>query len=315
MQSVKQRYDIGEHALEQFRFMDQCHQENLRTALVTIVGVIGRASRQVGAHLIVCENGSYAGSVSSGCIDGNVVAMALDAIRSGLAKRVQFGEGSPFVDVKLPCGGGVDLLILPTPDKNVISAFVDMLSARKVVEIALDENGIEIAEGGVHEGAFHFTYMPKIEIRVAGRGLELLQFSRAAAAAGFDIISYTPDIADKAECETFGKSIHLSAVGDVDDLTGDEWTAIVLLFHEHEWEPPLLEKALETDAFYIGALGSRVTHDARLEALRHNGVSEPLLKRLRGPIGLVPSMRNASMLAVSTLAEIIDVFQQSRAIK
>lgn len=315
MQSVKQRYDIGEHALEQFRFMDQCHQENLRTALVTIVGVIGRASRQVGAHMIVCENGSYAGSVSSGCIDGNVVAMALDAIRSGLAKRVQFGEGSPFVDVKLPCGGGVDLLILPTPDKNVISAFVDRLSARKVVEIALDENGIEITEGGFHEGAFHFTYVPKIEIRVAGRGLELLQFSHAAVAAGFDIISYTPDIADKAECETFGKSIHLSAVGDVDDLTGDEWTAIVLLFHEHEWEPPLLEKALETDAFYIGALGSRVTHDARLEALRHNGVGEPQLKRLRGPIGLVPSMRNASMLAVSTLAEIIDVFQQSRAIK
>ncbi|MEX6634501.1 XdhC family protein [Hyphococcus lacteus] len=315
MQSVKQRCDIGEHALEQFRFMDQCHQEKLRTALVTIVGVIGRASRQVGAHMIVCENGSYAGSVSSGCIDGNVVAMALDVIRTGTAKRVQFGEGSPFVDVKLPCGGGVDLLILPTPDKNVISAFVNRLSARKVVEIALDPSGIEIVEGGRCEGVFHFTYVPKIEIRVAGRGLELLQFSRAASAAGFDIISYTPDIDDKAECESFGKSIHLSAVGDVDGLSGDEWTAIVLLFHEHEWEPPLLKQALKTDAFYIGALGSRVTHDARLEALRQNGVSEHLLKRLRGPIGLVPSMRNASMLAVSTLAEIIEAFQQSQAIK
>ncbi|WP_411818573.1 XdhC family protein [Hyphococcus sp. DH-69] len=312
MPNFKQINNIGEHAVDQFGFIDQCHQKNLKTALVTIVGIIGRASRKLGAHMVVCEDGTYAGSVSSGCIDGNVVAMALDAIETGQSKRVQFGEGSPFVDVKLPCGGGVDLLILPMPDADVVRNFLDQLMRRETVSLELSEAGISLAVCEPRDEIFQFTYEPKIRLCLAGRGLELLQFCRTAAAADFEIISYTPDGADRDACAAFGKAFQLSAIGDVNNLKADQWTAIILLFHEHEWEPPLLEQALATDAFYVGALGSKVTHEARIEALKLRGVDQSSLDRLRGPIGLVPSMRNASMLAISTLAEIIDHFQRRR---
>ena len=73
--------DIGEHPEEQFRFLLKETAKGVRCALVTIVGVIDTASRNVGAHMIVCEDGRYAGSVSSGCIDGNIAAVAVDALQ------------------------------------------------------------------------------------------------------------------------------------------------------------------------------------------------------------------------------------------
>jgi xanthine dehydrogenase accessory factor len=79
-----------------------------------------------------------------------------------------------------------------------------------------------------------------------------------------------------------------------------------MLFHDHDWEPGILKAALAGDAFYIGALGSRRTHANRLDTLRKLGVSAADLDRITGPIGLVPSMRNATMLAISTMAEIVD---------
>ena len=82
-----------------------------------------------------------------------------------------------------------------------------------------------------------------------------------------------------------------------------------MLFHDHDQEPAILRAALATDAFYVGALGSRKTHATRLEMLEEMGVDAHARARIHGPIGLVPSMRNAPMLAVSTLAEIIGAFQ------
>jgi xanthine dehydrogenase accessory factor len=71
----------------------------------------------------------------------------------------------------------------------------------------------------------------------------------------------------------------------------------------------LLRAAIETPAHFIGSLGSRRTHDMRCETLRQMGVNEASLERLNGPIGLVPSLRDASSIAASALAEIVAAFQ------
>jgi xanthine dehydrogenase accessory factor len=72
----------------------------------------------------------------------------------------------------------------------------------------------------------------------------------------------------------------------------------------------LLRAALDTPVRFIGCLGSRKTHAVRKDALRQMGVSDTSLNRLHGPIGLVPSLRNASSIAASALAEIVSVFQE-----
>jgi xanthine dehydrogenase accessory factor len=79
----------------------------------------------------------------------------------------------------------------------------------------------------------------------------------------------------------------------------------VLLFHDHEWELRVLQKALSADGFYIGALGSPKTHRQRREKLLAHGVSEADLNRIKGPVGLISPVRDPGTLAISILAEIV----------
>ena len=90
-------------------------------------------------------------------------------------------------------------------------------------------------------------------------------------------------------------------------LVLDANTAVACLFHEHEWEAPILLDALRSPAFYVGALGSRQTHQRRIETLRELGAGPDDIARLTGPIGLFPSQDPRS-LAVSALSEIVKVW-------
>ena len=88
----------------------------------------------------------------------------------------------------------------------------------------------------------------------------------------------------------------------------DPTSGFLTLFHDHDWEPAFLVAALATPAGFIGALGSRPTQASRLAHLAEIGVSDADLQRIRGPIGLVPSLRNANLIAVSALAEVAQTF-------
>ena len=104
--------------------------------------------------------------------------------------------------------------------------------------------------------------------------------------------------------------VHLTSPNNNQPLEAlDAYSTFLTLFHDHDWEPTLLKAALDTPAHFIGCLGSQRTHTLRKENLRQMGVSEASLERLRGPIGLVPSMRDASFITVSTLVEIVAAFQ------
>ena len=86
----------------------------------------------------------------------------------------------------------------------------------------------------------------------------------------------------------------------------DRRSCVVALTHDPKLDDLALLEALETDAFYVGAIGSRRNNDARRERLiEHFGQTEASLGKLRGPIGLVPSAREVRTLAASVLAEIL----------
>src|SRR3546814_10428076 len=82
-------------------------------------------------------------------------------------------------------------------------------------------------------------------------------------------------------------------------LEGDPWTAFLFLFHNHDWEPPLLARALETESFWVGAMGSPRTQKARRAALKAYGIEEEIIARVRGPIGLIPHTRDPATLGRS----------------
>jgi xanthine dehydrogenase accessory factor len=285
---------------------------------VTIVGIVDSASRNIGTHMVVAEDGDYAGSVSSGCIDGSVATFALESLKTGKRRRVQLGAGSNYFDLQLPCGGGVDLLIVPDPEIDAVAAVLASLAERRPCALKITPESVSYLDKNVEGGAsmdgdFIVSYSPKLRLILTGRGSELTVFCKLAIACGYDVSAFSPDEIDIDTCKAYGATgSRLADTSEVPDLAADPWTAVVMLFHDHDWEPGILKAALASNAFYIGALGSRRTHANRLDTMRRIGTPESELERITGPIGLVPSMRNATMLAVSTMAEIVDRLNHSR---
>ena len=95
------------------------------------------------------------------------------------------------------------------------------------------------------------------------------------------------------------------------DLRIDGGTAIALMFHDHEWEQMALLKALDTDAFYVGALGSWRAHARRVEGLVASGCSDEGIARIKAPIGLVHRLRDPHLIAASVIAEIAAAFRRT----
>ena len=93
----------------------------------------------------------------------------------------------------------------------------------------------------------------------------------------------------------------------MDALRPDSRTAVVTLTHDPKLDDPALDRALRSEAFYIGALGSRRTHAARLERLRALGHDDAALARIHGPVGLNVGAVSAPEIALSILAQIVAV--------
>lgn len=307
----------GEHPHDVLSRVQSWHAAGTPTALVVITQTLGGAVRAPGALLAVSEH-DHIGYISGGCIDADVILQARQALQDGHAKSLRYGAGSPFVDLPLPCGGAIDVLILPQPDACTIAEACERLTARSPVTLIYDADGavaVRQKHARSKSAGLAFTYTPKLRLRIAGRGADALALAQIAQASGYEIKLQLIDEDDLKAAAMAGLStveplIAKSALPIAED---DAWTAFILLFHDQDWEIPLLRQALEGDAFYVGAVGSRRTHAKRCAALAAAGVASALIDRIHGPIGIVPALRDASPLAISILAEIIDVAARQQA--
>ena len=283
-------------------------------ALVVVHSTEGGAVRSVGALMAVREDGLSVGYVSGGCIDADVVGQSLQAMEDESPRKVRYGAGSSYVDLPLPCGGAITVLIIPSPDKATVSRIRRALGERSAVCVRYHDNGMIEADCAAHPSnatSLSVTYEPKIRVRVAGRGADCLALARLVIASGYDLHVQLTNEQDILDAKRAGiQSVeHLQTPSDLPDHHDDPWTAFVLMFHDSHWEAPLLKQTLAGPAFYIGAVGSRKTHANRCIELTDLGLTNTAIARIHGPIGLVPSLRDASMVAISALAEIIDVFR------
>ncbi|MEO1537078.1 MAG: XdhC family protein [Pseudomonadota bacterium] len=275
-----------------------------RFALVTSLSIEGGAAREVGSLAIVEPDGTMTGYLSNGCIDRDIQQRALMAFQANRKEVVRYGEGSRFLDLKLPCGGALELLIDPAPDSD------QLLKAKQDFD-ARGQATLHFSDGGADQKNYSFTYEPRVRLCLAGRGAIFRSMAYLGHATGYEVTLISPDTEDLAATQHLSTQapIHLTSFNQALDLSGlDERSAFLTLFHDHDWEPHLLLKALETSAGFIGSLGSRRTHAMRCETLIGLGAAETDISRLRGPIGLVGSLRDASLIAVSALAEIVSTF-------
>lgn len=298
------------NAVPIFDFLEKAVSNGQRTALVTITTIDGPSTRNPGTHLAVAEDGSFCGSLSGGCIEAAVAAEAVAAIRAGAPRTMRIGKGSPWIDIRLPCGGGMELLVSPLPDNTFAKGALAAFAARKPVGIALPlgEGWPHLSPAGerpVEVSADHIrvTHAPPPLIAILGQGAAVSALARLAEGFGAVTHILSPDA---ALLNLSGRATWLRTPNDVEALVLDRWSACAFFFHEHEWEAALLKRALEQPAFYIGAMGSLATHTARLALLAQMGVPEDATARIRAPIGLLPSSRDPEVLALSTLAEIVE---------
>ena len=274
--------------------------------------------RKPGTVMGVAEDGSFEGSLSGGCIENAVVAEALDTLKVGAPRVVRFGAGSPYLDIKLPCGGGLDLHFAPLGDSDFAQQALASLEAREPFSIAVEPLGAEHRSGwsphsfdpSGQSGVVGHWPAPRLQIIGHGSGVEAL--STLASSMGCEVHAFTPDerIISALEAQGHAPAL-LKRRTQTDLLESDLWSAFVFLFHDHDWEIELMERALSLPHFYLGAMGGRRAHAFRSEALLARGVLQEQLDAIRAPIGVFHSSRDPHTLALSTLAEVVRAYQDA----
>jgi xanthine dehydrogenase accessory factor len=295
------------------RFLQDTLLRGEAAVLVTVTAVIGSASRAVGTHMIVTEQGEVCGSLSGGCIEAAVSAEAHRILKIGQAELIRFGVGSPFIDIRLPCGGGLDLLFSPIRDARMIERLCDLLDQREAASFRLDlRGGVEVEranvarETGWQDETFFVRQDPPLRLFLIGQGEEVEAAAALTLALGAEAVILSPDARIVTRAAESGAQAHLlTTPAGSQHLSADPYCAVLFLFHDHDWEIELMIQALSQPAFFVGAMGSPSTHAKRIAALREQGVSQDQLDRIVGPVGLIPATRDPASLALSALAQIV----------
>ncbi|MBY5360116.1 XdhC family protein [Rhizobium leguminosarum] len=261
-------------------------------ALATLVDIRGGSARALGAHMAVAADGRFCGYVSGGCVEAAVASEALLAMAQGRDRTVKFGDGSPFFDIVLPCGGGISVAIHVLKDVGALRHVLDRLERRQAAGLVYSPKRQTLISVDPlpracwSEGDFLTVYRPRTRIVLSGQTLEAQAVARLAEASGYEVIAVAP-----------------GGVRSVADII-DPFTAVVLLHHELDAEAAILETALASPGFYIGALGSTRTHRRRVERLTALGFRRDDIARIKAPIGMFGPTRDATSLALSVLADV-----------
>jgi xanthine dehydrogenase accessory factor len=284
-------------------------------ALITIIGISGGAPRALGAQMAVLEDGRYCGYVSGGCVESAVATEAIRCIRAGTDETLRFGVGSPFIDIKLPCGGSIDVHVHVRPAAGLLAEARRLLELRApfCLGFRTTDGTVTLVPGSAprersewRDAVFYRHYHPLTQLVLIGEGHELVALARLGRAAGLPVRSFMTAEAHREIVARSGAMVVPVNGAKLPELPVDPFTAIVFLLHDRFKESALLESALGYEPFYIGALGSRRTHATRVARLEAAGVGAERIARLRGPIGLYGPTRTSSALAISVLAEITE---------
>jgi xanthine dehydrogenase accessory factor len=310
--------------------LDRWRARGDRIAMARVVATRRSAPRPVGSKLIVSETGELAGSVSGGCVESEVVEAANEVLSGGEARLLTFGISDDLaLSVGLPCGGEIDVWI-DEPDPELLAQlgdvargerravfFVDLEDATE--RLVLDGDN-DVADELIRSGhskvvelhgrrLFADVFGPPPRLFVYGAVDTADTLCAAARAIGWRAI-----VADArgrfATAERLPNADEIIVAWPEEALAQvapDHTTAIIVLTHDDKFDLPLLKGALASEAYYIGALGSRRNQERRRERLLEAGVAESDLERISGPAGLDIGAHTPAETAVSMLAEIMAV--------
>jgi xanthine dehydrogenase accessory factor len=309
-------------------------------AAATVIDTWGSSPRPVGSQMVISGLGRFEGSVSSGCIEAAVVVEAQEILREEKPRRLIFGVSNENAwEMGLACGGEIELVIenytrhqqllrkqaalevnhkaycTVTNLANGEKALIEASEINRLDDFPEDiKKGVQdvflsfqstIIQAGGSEYFVHYV-TPGLQLVIIGAVHVAKPLAKMAQMAGYPVVIIDPRAA-------FAESERLAGIQIIpewpdkalENLVLHPGTAIVTLTHNSKLDDQALKAALKSEAFYVGALGSRKTHALRWQRLAACGFSEENLRRIHGPVGLPIGAKTPTEIAVSILAEII----------
>ena len=314
-----------------------------RALLATVVRTWGSSPRPVGSIMALCDSGSVVGSVSGGCIEDDLIdrftkayanaarvgssdtstsrgtaSADLSQIPSGPPQHVKYGitadEAHRF---GLPCGGTLELLLEFDPAPTQLEELVQRLEKGELVQrvtvLATGESHLQASSSPqdlhIDSEKLVNTFGPEYRMLLIGAGQMTEYLATMAIFNGFAVTVCDPREEYRGAWSVPGVALHSDMPDDVvRAFAPDRRSCVVALTHDPKLDDLALLEALESDAFYIGAIGSRRNNTARHQRMKeHFEQTDESLARLRGPIGIYIGSKTPAEIAVSIMAEVLAV--------
>jgi xanthine dehydrogenase accessory factor len=310
-------------------------------ALATVVATRRSAPRPIGSTLAVSASGEMCGSVSGGCVENEVYGNAQEVLGGGAPRLLNYGISDDLaLSVGLPCGGEIDVFV-ESADPELVDRLIEVAEngepAVRLTVIGGDDVGAEllVLEDGRTFGGGPSELAQYAEELIRGGRSQVLELDRWTIFA--DVFGPPPTLVvygavDTAEAicraakglgwravvaDARGKFATRERLPSADEVIVawpeeafaqvglDYRTAVVVLTHDDKFDVPALSASLASEAFYVGALGSRRNQERRRERLLEAGVDEEQLDRMSGPCGLDIGASTPAETALSIVAEIL----------
>jgi xanthine dehydrogenase accessory factor len=314
-----------------------------KIALATVIATRRSAPRPVGAKLGVSEGGELAGSVSGGCVENEVYGLAREALEGRGPALADYGISDELgLSVGLPCGGEIQVYVdayepelierlITAAEREEPAVLYEVVAGEPLGAKALVLESGEVVGDGLGDPPVGVDELLRggrsvlveedgrtVFCDVFGRRPRLVVFGavdtaehlcRAAAALGWTtiVVDARAKLATKERIPSAHELLVAWPEEALEQIQPDHATAIVVLTHEDRFDVPALKGALDTEAYYVGALGSRRNQDRRRERLLEEGLDEEAFERIAGPSGLDLGASTPAETAVSILAEILAV--------
>lgn len=296
-------------------------QAGHHVTLVTVVETWGSAPRPPGALLAVRDDGQISGAVSGGCVEDDLIARIKAGERSAQPSMIAYGvtkeEAARF---GIPCGGSLRLVQEPLLDSAWLEEILQRTSAHELVARTLNLRNGQVHLHSTTTAQFAFdgqslttSFGPKWRLLLIGAGQLSQAVAQIAQMLDFEVLLCDPR-EEYVAPDLRGMQRILGMPDDVvRDLNPDAHTAIVALSHDPKLDDMALLEALNSAAFYVGALGSRANTAKRKARLsEHFDISSSALDRLHGPVGLHLGAQTPAEIAVSIMAQIVAVKNSKR---
>ena len=295
-------------------------------ALVTLVRVEGSSYRRVGARLLIAANGDYAGSISGGCLEAEIVRKAQWMVRAGatIQRYSTLCDDTAEIPYGLGCGGTVELLLEPAGTPEFIALMEAMRASlhgetqfvgtrlplpgkrlRRTVRRVKDVFCLSEGLADSYDNAFCETLEPPQRLFVFGAGDDAQPVVRMAALLGWSVL-VMDGRAQWARTERFPEAEQVFVATAVDDLSIDSRDAVVVMTHSYEQDRVWLAAVLPSGPRYLGLLGAR--HRSALLVSEVAAMLHWTLERtcagIFAPVGLDLGGDGAESIALSIIAEI-----------